>query len=82
MTDYQNLRLIVVDLADANDTVDLSTVNIVLLTVPQYSNRSIDDIIRVYFDDTKYYTYVVDSIVGSINIKITKDQIRKQDYNI
>jgi hypothetical protein len=82
MTEIEPLRPIIVDLADASNTVDLKKVSIVLLTVPQYSDRAEYDRINVYFDGNLYYTYIVRSIVGGINIPIDKDQIRKQDYNI
>lgn len=82
MTELEKLRPIIVDLADASNTVDLNTVNIVILTVPQYNNRSVFDIINIYFDDVVYYTYVVDSLVDTIHFTIGKDNIRKQDYNI
>ncbi|MBA8845484.1 hypothetical protein FHW72_002188 [Ochrobactrum sp. RC6B] len=82
MNDVERLQPIIVDLADDSNTIDLNTVNLVLLTVPGYSNRAIDDVIRVYFDDTLYSTYYVESIVGGVNIKINKDWIRKQDYSI
>lgn len=82
MNDVERLQPIIVDLADDSGTVDLETISKVLLTVPGYSNQAIGDLIRVYFDETLYYTYYVESIVGGINIIINKDKIRKQDYNI
>ncbi|MBQ0710306.1 hypothetical protein [Ochrobactrum sp. AP1BH01-1] len=82
MIDLDPLRPIIVNAANANDTVDLKTTNIVLLTIPNYNNRSLYDTINIYFDDSLYYTYIVNSLVGNMIVDIPKDKIRKQDYNI
>jgi len=82
MSDIESLKPIIVNAADGNDTVDLRTTNIVLLRIPDYTNRAIYHRISVYFDTQLYYTYIVDSLVGSMIVSIGKDQIRKQDYNI
>lgn len=82
MTDVELLRPIIVNAADSNYTVDLNTTNILLLTIPNYSNRALYDTIKIYFDNQLYYTYIVDSFVSNMVIGIGKDQIRKQDYNI